>query len=208
MRLALFIVGVALAMLGGAIAWLCRESLFTFEPTPLVLPVAIAPAWHAEAPFAIQHTATYEIEFDCENPGDLRPPDYGAWDTSVESVRIHWEILAEGRRVAAGDSATYPKNSYGSGDRTGHEIGRFEAEAGRQYVLRVAVESGDASLNAHRPQVMIRLNGQELSDLSNVDEAREILHRYARNTAAGGLVLVGMAVVIEAWLRFRRRHAA
>lgn len=195
MRVALIVIGVVVAGLGCAVAWLCHESLFTFEPTPLELPVVIAPGWTTAAAFAIGHSGEYEIQFDSEDPEDRRPP------RTIENARIRWEVLAGKRRVAAGDSATYPENWYGTGERSGHEIGRFRAEAGKQYVLRVIVESGDAKLNAHRPRVNIQLNGQELSDYSNVDEARELLARGARGAAVGGLLLSAVAILA----RRRRR---
>lgn len=197
MRTGLYLWGVALAILGGVVSWLCRDSLFTFEPTPLLLPVAIAPGWHAQAPFTIERDGMYEVQFDCENPGDLRPPDHAAWDTSVKSAVIRWEVLAGQRRIARGSSETYPENWYGGGGRTGHEIGEFNADAGTPYTLRLVVESGNPRLNAHRPHVNVQLNGQELSDLSNVDDARDFLHRQARRAAVAGLILVAIAVALQ-----------
>lgn len=210
MRIGLYIPGASLAALGAVVAYLCRDSLLTFEPTPLLLPVVVAPAWHIQAPFRIQRSGTYEVQFDCENPNDLRPPDYSAWDASVKSARIRWEVLTGRHRVAEGSSETYPENWYGrgggdEGPRTGHEIGTFTADAGTHYLLRVVVESGEKRLNEHRPRVNIQLNGQELSDLSHVDEAREFLHRQARRAAIAGLAVVAFAVVLQV---FSKRGAA
>ena len=210
MRIALYIAGIALAALGGAVSYLCRDSLVTFEPIPLLLPVVVAPAWHTQAPFQVERSGTYVLQFDCEKPSDLRPPDYSAWDASVKSARIRWEVTAGQRRIAEGSSATYPENWYAHGGgneapRTGHEIGSFTADAGTPYLLRVVVDSGDGRLNEHRPRVNIQLNGQELSDLSNVDDAREFLHRQARRAAIAGLAVVALVAVLQV---FARRGAA
>jgi hypothetical protein len=210
MRIGLYILGIALVALCGVVSYLCQDSLFTFEPTPLLLPVVVAPAWHTQAPFQIQRSGAYEVQFDCENPSNLRPTDYSAWDASVKSARIRWEVMAGQRPRAEGSSGTYPENWYGRGggneaSRTGHEIGSFTADAGTHYLLRVVVDSGDKRLNEHRPRVNIQLNGQELSDLSNVDEAREFVHRQARRAAIVGLAVVVLAVVLEV---FAKRGAA
>ncbi|HYC93382.1 MAG TPA: hypothetical protein VEO54_29515 [Thermoanaerobaculia bacterium] len=101
MRTGLYLLGVALVIVGGSLSWVCRNSLFTFEPTP-------------------------------------------------------------------------------------HEIGEFHADAGTHYALRLVVESGDPRLNAHRPHVNVQLNGQELTDLANVDDARELIHRQARRAGKRG----------------------
>jgi len=207
--LAVCALGAALSLVCGTIAYLCRESLFVFEPTPLQLPVAVAAAWQARVPFEIQRSGEYEIQFDCEDPADLRPPAYGGWDHAIRSAGIRWEVLSGSRRIASGSSQTYPENRYsrfgpGGPSRSGHEIGRFLAAAGHRYELTVTVESGDGRLNAHRPRVNIELDGQELSDISNVDEVRELLYRAAkRGSYAGGAVLLaGLAIEVIA----RRRQ--
>jgi hypothetical protein len=203
--LVLCALGAALALACGTIAYFSRESLFTFDPTPLQLSVVIAPEWRARTPFEIQRSGEYEIQFDCENPADLRPPAYGAWDDALKGTVIRWEVFSGSSRIANGSSQTYPENSYGqfAGNeraRSGHEIGRFVAAAGQRYELAVIIESGSARLNEHRPRVNIELNGQELSDISNVDEARELLHRLAVDASyiGGAILAMGLAVQLVA----------
>ena len=195
MRIALVILGTILAVLGAAVAWLARESLFTFEPTPLELPVVVQPGWQTEASFTIQHAGAYAIRFDCENPPGLRPPDYSAWDTAVQSAHIRWEVLRNGLRVAGRESWSFPDNSYGGAGRTGHEIGRFHADSAR-YTFRVQIEVGDPTLNAHDPRVNVQLNAEELSDLSNVDDARELIQKLAWKTAIGGWLIAALGIVL------------
>lgn len=206
MRIGLYIVGVALTALGVVVSVACRDTLVTFEPTPLQLLVTIGEGARAEAPFAVQQGGEYEIQFDCRNPVGLRPFEYGKWDAAVKSAVINWEVMSGQRRVGAGSTKTYPENWYGRGGgdeppRSGHEIGRFTADEGTPYTLRVTVESGDRQLNAHQPRVNVELNGQQLSDISNVDEAREFLFVQGKRVAILGLAIVALAVALQLFAR-------
>jgi len=210
LRVALYVLGIALTLVGAAAAYFCRNSLFTFAPTPLRLHVSISPGWRTETQFRIQHNGVYEIQFDCEDPPDLRPPQYGPWNESLKAVSIRWEVLAGERRIATGSSETYPENSYTSfggtaPPRSGSEIGRFNGEAEISYTLKVLVESGDETLNAHDPRVNVELNGQELSDISNVDGAREFLYRQARRAMLSGALLLTFGLSLHIFAKARAR---
>lgn len=196
MRLTLAIVGCLVAAAGGLIAHGTRASVFTFEPTPLQLSVAIAPEWTAEATFRIGRAGEYEVQFDCLTPPGLRPPDSGAWDDAVQSPRIAWEVLTGSRQIASGSSEAYPANWYGGGNphRSGRDIGRFDAGPGT-YTLRLAVRGGDGVLNLHAPRVSVQLNGQDLTDLSHAEELREILHPVGRWVALAGAAIVAVALL-------------
>jgi hypothetical protein len=199
-RAFLFVIGITLAAGGGVVAYATRQTLFTFETTPLQLPVVIGTSWTTAAPFTTGSAGEYEIQFVCQNPRDLRQVDFGRWDRLLESARIRWQVLTVNRVVAHGSSETYPENSYGRGGgtdppRSGYEIGRFTARKGVPYILHVTVEAGDDELNKHKPRVNVELNGQELSDMSNIDEAREFLQVQSKRAVLIGIGVAGLGIL-------------
>jgi hypothetical protein len=206
MRLALYMLGVAIVSIGLAVSYFTRETLISFNPFPASVPLKFIAGYEAEQAFTVGYGGTYEIEFDVENPTDLRPFQYSAWDAVIETSELHWEVVAGRRKVAGGRSSAYPENSYSraggsSPPRSGRVIGQFTADEGTRYLVRIQVLDGDPKLNSHDPRINVTLNGQELSDLSNVDEVREITHRGSGWSIAVGLGLLGIAVLLQVFGR-------
>jgi hypothetical protein len=199
MKIALAILGAVLLIIGGVLFYQSRNTVWTFDATPLRIPLPIVAGATVQKSFTPGLSEKYQVNLDFEKP--LTPLTIGTFIKEMQTVDVAWSVSARGNTVASGESTSYPKNWYGWDPRQGWAIGEFAAQKGRLYVLQAKVRSGPADLNSANPHIEVQVDTSRLTDYSYGEDFRLLFNQAGKILAAGGVLLL----IVAAALGLRRR---
>lgn len=165
--------------------------------------------------FTAEINGDYEIQLEVDwpdPPGEVRR--LVSRTENPSELELGWAIRSDGHTIAQGDCTGYLYMVYGNNwrlklqdrllgidpglnvlsDLVGRGVGRFTAQEGRQYELRVTSGHNASMLDPLNPRMVVRLN-------------RVFWLRYHRQTltlAYAGLAALGLAgLILSSWMVIR-----
>jgi hypothetical protein len=165
-KLAGFIlIAVGIALYGVWAAW-----LLTRTERPVEMPVSMAIGHVRTHDFKVNVNASYEIEIEVqkaipfETLSCLLGTTMGRTSTDLEEcpdrpsvVKASWTLTGDGQTIAHGSSDDYRSGAWMNGS-IARELGNFQGQSGRRYVLDVNVLADGSSLMRGNPRLEVLLN--------------------------------------------------
>jgi hypothetical protein len=180
--------------------------IVTRTERPVNMPISMAVGHFRTPEFKLNLNAPYRIEIEVQKtiPFDTLNCLLGMARSSTELeecrnrpsvVNASWILTSGGRTVASGSSNDY-RSGFWMNDSIARELGDFQSESGRKYVLEVDVLADGSALASGNPRLKV-----------------EVYPGYYETTmyqdlfvllATGALALVGVVLLAISLIRNRR----
>ena len=196
-----------IALYGSWILW-----VVTRAERPVHMPILMTVGHVRTREFKVNLSEPYRIEIEVAKsiPFDtlncLLGMSMGRTSTNIQDcpdrpsvVKASWVLTSEGQIVASGSSDDY-RSGIWANDTISRELGHFQSQRGRSYVLDVNVLSDGTSLSTGKPQLEVEVD-PEFNEGIMVWSAMLML-----GTAV--LVLIGGIILTVSFIRNRRAKVA
>lgn len=203
-RLGFIFVGVGVAVCGTWLLWLSTR---TERPLDIPMPMAIGHVRTRE--FKINLKAPYEIDIEVQKkiPYDtlncLLGTAMARTSTNLEEcpdrpsvVKASWVLTSDGRVVARGSSDDYRSGAW-MNDSISRELGHFQSQSGRRYVLDVDVLADGSSLTPGNPRLKVEVHPMVYE--------QNAFRSVMLAVAMGMLILVGLSLLMFSTRKNRRQ---
>jgi hypothetical protein len=204
----LTLVAVGIVLYGTWVLWLATRT-----ERPVNMPISMAIGHIRTREFKINMNAPYLIDVEVQKekiPFDtlncllgmsMAPRSTALKDCTDRPsvVKASWVLTSEGQTVAEGSSDDYRSGAW-MNDSISRELGHFQSQSGRRYVLDVDVLSDGSSLNLGNPRLKVEVH-PEVYEGHMVWSAILFL-------AMGVLVLIGAIILIASFIKSRRGRAS
>ncbi len=206
--LGLIFLFVGIGVYGTWVLW-----LVTRTERPVNIPISMA-IGHVRTPeFKLNMNAPYIIEVEVQKekiPFDtlncLLGMTMAPTSTDLQEcpdrpsvVKASWVLTSNGQIVARGSSDDYRSGAW-MNDSISRELGHFQSQSGRRYVLDVDVLADGSSLNPGNPRLKVGVH-PEVYEGNIVWSAILFL-------AMGVLVLVGAILLVVSFIKNRRGRSS
>ncbi len=194
---------VGIGVYGAWVLWLTTRT-----ERPVNIPISMAVGHvrthefklNMNAPYTIDVEVQKKIPFDTLNCllGMTMAPTSTALQECPDRpsvVKASWVLKSDGQIVAQGSSDDYRSGAWAN-DSISRELGHFQSESGRRYVLEVDVLSDGSALAPGNPRLKVEVH-PEVYEGNMVWSAILFL-------AMGVLVFVGAIFLIVSYIRNRR----
>lgn len=202
----LILVGAGIALYGARVLWSCTRT-----DVPVDLPISMAIGHVHTSEFKVNRNAPYDIELEVQKkiPFDLLNCLLGtsmaATSTDLQEcpdrpsvVRMSWVLKSNGHVVARGSTDDHRVGAW-AGDTISRDLGYFQTQSGRPYVLDVDVLKDGSALGPGNPRLKVKVSAAIYED--------EVLGTAIVGVLAVGLALVGVILLLVPFTRIERLGA-
>jgi hypothetical protein len=201
------LVGVIFLVVGVGASGTWVLWLTTRTERPVNIPVSMAIGHVRTSEFKLNMSAPYTIGIEVQKtiPFDtlncLLGMAMARASTALEEcpdrpsvVKASWVLTSDGQTVAQGSSDDYRGGAW-MNDSISRELGHFESQSGRRYVLDVSVLADGSSLALGNPRLKVEVHPEVYEGY--------MIWSAVLFLAASVLVLVGIILLIVSWRRNR-----
>lgn len=199
-------VAVGISLYGAWVLWLLTR---TERPVNIPIPMTIGHIRTREfklnlnAPYTIQIEAQKTIPFEtlnCLLGTSMAPTSTDLQDCpNIPSVvKATWILTSEGQVVAKGSSDDYRSGAW-MNDSISRELGHFQSQRGRRYVLDIDVLADGSSLAQGNPRLKVEVHPEVYE--GNIAWSAILF------LAMGLLVLVGSILLVVSFMNTRRKRS-
>ncbi len=198
---------VGIGVYGSWVLWLATRT-----ERPVNIPISMAVGHVRTREFKLNMSAPYTIEVEVQKkiPFDtlncLLGMTMAPRSTALQEcpdrpsvVKASWVLASDGHVVAHGSSDDYRSGAWANGSIS-RELGHFQGQSGRRYVLDVDVLADGSSLTPGNPRLKVEVH-PEVYEGNMVWSAILFL-------AMGVMVLVGAILLVVSFIKNRRGRSS
>jgi hypothetical protein len=199
----LIFVCVGIGVYGTWVLWLTTRT-----ERPVNIPISMSIGHVRTREFKLNINAPYTIEVEVQKniPFDTlncllgmtmapRSTDLQECPDSPSVVKASWVLTSNGQVVAQGSSDDYRSGAW-MNDSISRELGHFQSQSGRRYVLDVDVLADGSSLAPGNPRLKVEVHPEVYEG--------NIVWSYILFLAMGAVVLVGAIFLVVSFIKDRR----